>query len=71
MAMGDAQSRQAWAHTSSLLALLANLHRDTKKTRAFKPADFNPHLRKSQAKLPRVNIGVLKQVFVTNRSQET
>jgi len=27
---------------SALLALLANVHRDPKKTKAFTPNDFNP-----------------------------
>ena len=49
-------------HTSSILALVANVNRDPKKSRAFKPADFNPH-----AKMPvsiKADISVLKQVFV-------
>lgn len=69
--MGEARSRQAWAHTSCVLALLANVHRDAKKTRVYKPADFNPHLRKVHAPFPQVGIGVLKQVFVDNRQQGT
>ncbi len=68
--MGEARSRQAWAHTSSLLAMLANIHRDPKKSRTYKPADFNPHASGSRLSLPKVDIQVLKQVFVSNR-QET
>ena len=67
--MGEARSQQAWAHTSSLLALLANVHRDSKKTRAYKPADFNPHVRKSPLTIPRVGINVLKQVFISNQTE--
>jgi hypothetical protein len=67
--MGEARSRQAWAHTSSVLALLANLHRDSKKTRAYQPADFNPHASKPQVAIAKVEISVLKQVFVTNRNE--
>jgi hypothetical protein len=69
--MGEARSRQAWAHTSSVLALLANVHRDSKKTRAYKPADFNPHIRKTPVTIQKVGISVLKQVFVSNRSEGT
>lgn len=69
--MGEARSRQAWAHTSSVLALLANVHRDSKKTRAYKPADFNPHIRKTSVTIQKVGISVLKQVFVSNRSEGT
>ena len=39
-----AQARQSdnWNHTAALLAMLANVNRDPKKGRAFKPADFHP-----------------------------
>ncbi|MCL2647560.1 MAG: hypothetical protein FWD61_11235 [Phycisphaerales bacterium] len=38
------QSRQEdnWNHTAALLTMLANVNRDPKKGRAFKPADFHP-----------------------------
>jgi len=40
------QSRQEdnWNHTAALLTMLANVNRDPKKGRAFKPADFHPAL---------------------------
>jgi hypothetical protein len=47
-----------------VLALLANAHRDPKKTRPFQPADFNPHLRRKEPVAAKVGIAVLKQVFV-------
>ncbi|HEX5442604.1 MAG TPA: hypothetical protein VFW87_02190 [Pirellulales bacterium] len=65
--MAEAKSRQAWNHTASLLAMLANVHRDTKKTRAFRPADFHPHRRNERATIPKVEISVLKQVFVDRK----
>lgn len=71
IAMAEARSQQAWAHTSSILALIANLHRDPKRTRAYKPGDFNPHMRRKPATVQRVGISVLKQVFVENRQQGT
>jgi hypothetical protein len=61
--MAEARSRDAWAHTSTLLALLANVHRDPKRTAAFKPADFDPHHQR-QRPAAKVNIDVLKTVFV-------
>jgi hypothetical protein len=66
--MAEARSRERWAHTSSLLALLANAHRDPKRTRAFVPADFNPHAKKAEPVRERVNISVLKAVFVDRRT---
>lgn len=69
--MAEAQVKQQWAHTSSLMALIANAHRDPKKGRSFRPADFDP-TRKLDPKpaweeLPRVGIDMLKQVFVDRR----
>lgn len=41
MQLGHAES--AWAHTSSVLALIANCHRDAKRRpRPFAASDFNP-----------------------------
>jgi len=44
--MAEARERSAWARTSALMALIANAHRDAKKTRAFKPGDFDPYARR-------------------------
>jgi len=41
--MAEARSRAAWKHTSSVLALVANVHRDPEKCRARKPEDFDPY----------------------------
>ncbi|MBM3982765.1 MAG: hypothetical protein FJ304_21340 [Planctomycetes bacterium] len=62
--MAEARSRHQWAHTSAVLALLANANRDPKKTRPFRPGDFNPHLRRKEPIAAKVGIAVLKQVFV-------
>ena len=43
--MAEARSKNAWQHTATLLALLANLHRDPKSAKAYAPNDFNPHHR--------------------------
>lgn len=41
--MAEGRSRAAWGHTSAVLAMLANCHRDPKKTRPYRAAQFNPH----------------------------
>jgi len=41
--MAEARGRDNWAHTSAMMALIANVNRDPKKGRAFKPADFDPY----------------------------
>jgi hypothetical protein len=66
--MAEAVSRQRWAHTSAVMCVIANCHRDPKKTRPFTPADFDPHRQRKDAPQVKVGIGVLKQVFV-NRPQ--
>ena len=56
---------------SSLLALIANVNRDPKRTRAFKPADFNPYEARRPAGIPlkKANMGLLKQVFVDRKGE--
>lgn len=65
--MNEARSRQAWNHTSAILAMLANVHRDAKKTRAYRPAEFHPHRPQETPTITKVGINVLKQVFVDRR----
>ncbi len=60
--MAEGRSRDEWARTSSLLALIANAHRDPKKTRGYKPGDFNPFA--APAKVAKVSVEVLKDVFL-------
>ncbi len=40
--MADSRRRDAWHHTSSVLAMIANVNSDPKKTRPFTPDDFSP-----------------------------
>jgi hypothetical protein len=68
--MGEARSQILWSHTSSILAMLANIHRDAKRSKVYHPSDFNPHSVKRS--LPQVKVGIeaLKNVFI-DRMQET
>lgn len=63
-----AESRidQAWNHTAAILAMLANVHRDPKKDRAYKPSDFHPTQTARTAKVPPIkgSVALLKSVFV-------
>ncbi len=69
--MAEAECRERWNHTSAAMALLANIHRDRKKGRAFRPSDFNPYERgrrcREGIRLARGNMGLLKQAFVSER----
>ena len=66
LAMAEARQREAWTRTASIMALIANANRDHKKTRAFKPSDFDPFSKSSKA-APKVGVGVLKSVFIEGR----
>jgi len=67
--MADARHTNEWNHTSALLAMLANTHRDPKKTGPFKPGDFHPGIKRAAPSepLPKVDISILKTVFVDQR----
>ena len=60
--MAESRARERWAHTSSVMALIANVNRDPKKGRAFRPDDFNPYAPRQPAGIPLTadNIGLLK-----------
>ena len=60
--MADSSSREAWAHTSTVLAMLANVNRDPKKTGPFKPSDFDPHTARKRPS--KASIDILEKVFV-------
>ena len=63
--MAEARGREAWAHTSAVLAMTANVNRDPKRTKAFKSADFNPYeVAKRKAVRGKADISILKDVFV-------
>ena len=67
--MAEGRGRAAWAHTSSVLALIANVNRDPKRQRPFRPADFDPYAEEGERDLviPHAGIRVLKQVFIDRK----
>jgi hypothetical protein len=59
--MAEARSRDRWTHTSTLLAMLANIHRDPKKKSSpYRPADFSPFRPKEKVVRDKVPITALK-----------
>jgi len=60
--MAEARSRDEWSRTSSLMALLANCNRDPKKTRAYRPSDFDPFSKTSQP--IKADFNILREIFV-------
>ena len=69
--MAEGRGQFQWGQTSSLLALTANAHRDPRKTRAFKPKDFNPyHVRETEKPIAKTkDLSILKQVFVDGQQE--
>jgi len=64
--MAEARQRDEWNRTSALMALVANINRDPKKTRTFQPADFHPLAAAGRQKceLKAKDLSILKRVFV-------
>ena len=68
--MAEGCDRQLWGHTSCVLAMLFNTHRDPKKSRARGADEFNPYVRragKAKRGIPirRDNIRILKALLRT------
>jgi len=63
--MADARRRDEWQHTSAVLAMLANVHRNPKKRpRPFTPAEFHPLIEPQKAPAAKAGIRTLKTIFV-------
>ncbi|MEX2388190.1 MAG: hypothetical protein WD534_09940 [Phycisphaeraceae bacterium] len=73
VAMAEAKSRDQWNHTAAVLALIANCHRDPKKTGPFKAEQFHPLAEKPEpVKLKDKNeaFAILKHVFVDLKKKD-
>ena len=64
--MAEGRQQERWNHTSAILAMLANVNRDPRKGRLFKPAEFHPLVGRVEARQEpsKGNIRLLKAVFV-------
>ena len=70
--MGEGRERAEWSRLSVLLCLLANINRDPKKSRALKPADFDPYVKldaggTDAVLITKANIGVLREAMTGKR----
>ena len=69
--MAEGRSKDNWQHTSSILALMANVNRDPKKTKLFKPSDFNPTLNQSSRPdvivVNKENVSLLRNLFTGDK----
>jgi len=61
-AMAEAKRREAWDHTSTVLAMIFNANRDPKRQTPAGPADFHPYRKATNRGIPlkAANIGILK-----------
>lgn len=46
--MAEGRQREAWNHTSHVLTMLYNIHRDPRRTKAASAADFHPLSRRQE-----------------------
>ena len=71
MDMAEGRARERWTHTSWLLAMMANVNRDPKKSRVFHPDDFNPYAERRPRGIPITagNIGLLKALLKSSQGR--
>lgn len=63
--MSEAKQREAWNHTSALMALCVNLLRDPHKGPPIRPETFNPFVRSAPKPILRgKDLTILKDIFV-------
>lgn len=64
--MAEGRAKETWQHTSALMALIANAHRDPKKGKVFEPDDFNPYVSRSldAVVITKENVDVLRSAFL-------
>ena len=69
--MAEARGRAAWEQTSSILALVANVNRDPKKSRAFKPQDFSPYRAVKPPQAKTSDLTMLRELFAGKGKRKT
>jgi hypothetical protein len=62
--MSESRSRDAWRHTAAVLSLIANVNRDPRKHRRYRPEDFNPHEQKPKTVIKGKGLRILRDIFV-------
>ncbi len=70
--MTEAKQQHQWQQTASLMALIANVNRDPKKTRAFTVSDFDPFAAKNVkgTVIDKDNIELLRNFFTGDKNHE-
>jgi len=60
--MAEGRGKFEWGQTSCMMALIANIMRDPKKSKALTPADFNPYNEKKKQDVV-VPVSFLKELW--------
>ena len=74
--MAESRERSEWGRLSSLMALVANAHRDPKRHSTVRPEAFNPYAGRAAAELtrrsrPKAPLTVLRDVFCRRDGRRT
>lgn len=66
--MAEGRQREAWNHTSHILATLLNVNRGSRHAKTFSPAELNPYLQSSaKSNRPKIrDVALLAQMFGLN-----
>ena len=71
MWMQKGRAKHDWRIASTHLAMLANINRDPKKGRVFRPEDFDPtYERVPMSELPKAGVEVLKAAVIDRKSEQ-
>lgn len=70
--MAEARGRDNWAYTSAVLALVANVNLDPKKTRAYRPADFDPYAQHDRRRVvaDKDSLAILREALEGRKGNE-
>ena len=67
--MADGRGKMEWALTSNLMAMIVNVMRDPKKSKAASASEFNPYQQKKHAgKAP---LSILRDIWCKQRKGGT
>lgn len=63
--MVEGKQREAWNHTSHILATVLNVNRGSRHAKTFSPAECNPYLQSdARANRPQIkDVGLLARMF--------
>lgn len=68
MQMADGRGKMEWAQTSNIMAMIINVMRDPKKSKAVSASEFNPYMQKKTA--GKVPLSILREIWCKDRKGE-